>query len=125
MSYIGLDVGTSGCKAAVISPDGMILFSAGREYPFISPKPGWVELNPAQVWESVLDVLKEIAPHAEDARTIAVSSIGESMVMLDQDENILYNGIVYLDQRCKDTLPEIEAKITPYELLYVDRLAGI
>ncbi len=116
MSYIGLDVGTSGCKAAVISPEGKILFSAGEEYAFVSPNPGWVELDPAQVWKSVLNVLREIAPHAGDARTIAVSSIGESMVMLDKDENILYNGIVYLDQRCKDTLPEIEAKISPYEL---------
>lgn len=116
MSYIGLDVGTSGCKAALLSTDGKILFSADRQYSFISPHPGWVELDPAEVWHAVTEVLGEIAPHAQDARTIAVSSIGESMVILDENDRILYNGIVYLDQRCKDTLPEIEAKISARRL---------
>lgn len=116
MSYIGLDVGTSGCKAALISVKGEILFSASREYPFVSPRSGWVELDPAEVWHAVTEVLREIAPYAQDARTIAVSSIGESMIMLDDKDQILYNGIVYLDRRCKDTLAEIETKVPPRRL---------
>ncbi|WP_334105247.1 FGGY-family carbohydrate kinase [Muricomes intestini] len=116
MSYIGLDIGTSGCKAAVISTEGKILFSSAQEYSFLSPHPGWVELNPAQVWQSVCRILTEISPYARDTRSIAVSSIGESIVMLNSEDKILYNGIIYLDQRCKDTLPEIEEKIPAYEL---------
>lgn len=116
MSYIGLDVGTSGCKAAVVSTSGEILYSAGREYTFVSPKPGYVELDPAGVWLAVKEVLAQIAPHAQDARTIAVSSIGESMAILDNKDRVLCNGIIYLDQRCVDTLPEIEEKISACEL---------
>jgi len=116
MSYIGLDVGTSGCKAAVITSDGEISYSAAKEYPFISPRAGYVELDPAVVWKAVKTVLKQIAPHAQNAGVIAVSSIGEAMVILDKSENILYNGITYLDQRCQDTLSEIEKKISPHEL---------
>lgn len=116
MSYIGLDVGTSGCKAAVVSTAGEILYSAGREYSFTSPKAGYVELDPAEVWLAVKEVLRQIAPHAQDARTIAVSSIGESMAILDSEDHVLCNGIVYLDQRCVDTLPEIEEKISAHRL---------
>mgnify|MGYP005785927807 FL=1 len=116
MSYIGLDVGTSGCKAAILTREGKITHSASEEYAFCSPRPGYVELDPAVVWAAVKKVLKEIAPHTEDVRNIAVSSIGEAMVMLDEEDHILCNGITYLDQRCKDTLPEISRKISAYEL---------
>ena len=34
--YIGLDVGTSGCKASVVDRKGKILASARREYKFES-----------------------------------------------------------------------------------------
>lgn len=116
MSYIGLDVGTSGCKAAIISADGDILHSASAEYAFESPKPGYVELNPLTVWNSTKEVLASIAPFASDAKTIAVSSIGEAMVILDSHDVPLYNGITYLDQRCIDTLPVIEETISAKKL---------
>ena len=119
MSYIGLDVGTSGCKAAVISTDGVLKYSADAQYAFSSPQPGYVELDPQIVWTSVINVLKEISPFAADANTIAVSSIGESMVILDKEDRILYNGIVYLDQRCTDTLALIESQISPQELHHI------
>ncbi len=43
MAYIGLDVGTSGCKASVVSPDGAVLFSKSKEYRFELPRnrAGW------------------------------------------------------------------------------------
>lgn len=116
MSYIGLDVGTSGCKAAIISTTGEILHSASDEYAFESPQAGYVELNPLTVWNSVKKALTSIAPFAGDAKTIAVSSIGEAMVILDDQDVPLYNGITYLDQRCVDTLPIIEQSISAKKL---------
>lgn len=116
MAYIGLDVGTSGCKAAILTGEGQIIHSASEEYSFCSPRPGYVELDPELVWTAVKKVLKKISPWAGDVKNIAVSSIGESMVMLDKDDHILYNGITYLDQRCVDTLPEINRKISAREL---------
>ena len=37
MSYLGLDIGTGGCKAAVFDGDGRLLALAYREYPLLSP----------------------------------------------------------------------------------------
>ena len=34
MSIIGLDIGTTGCKAVVFNENGLILARAYREYPF-------------------------------------------------------------------------------------------
>lgn len=116
MAYIGLDVGTSGCKASVVSPDGAVLFSKSKEYRFELPQPGWVELNPQIVWQAVREVLAAVAPSAKDVRAMAVSTLGEAMVFLDAQEKPLCNGIVYLDDRCPDIPAWIAQKTDPYAL---------
>ena len=95
--YIGLDVGSSGCKAAVLDQKGNILTEKRREYSFEYPAKGRVELNPVTVWNCVKEVLADIAQENCNCelRMIAVSSIGESMVMVDEADNVLYNGIMY------------------------------
>ncbi len=110
-AYIGLDVGTSSCKANVIDTMGNILATARREYGFVYPGPGMVELDPVVVWSSVCEVLAEIADAGDDAeiRLLAVSSIGEAVVMVDKAENVLRNGITYLDQRGPETIPYIRS----------------
>lgn len=111
IAYIGLDVGTSSCKANVIDTEGNILASARREYGFVYPGPDMVELDPAVVWNNVCEVLAEIANIGNDVeiRLLAVSSIGEAMVMIDKAGNVLRNGITYLDQRGPETVPYIRS----------------
>ena len=53
MSLLGIDVGTTGCKAAVFSTEGHQLASAYEEYDNLRPKPGWAELDAAEVWGKV------------------------------------------------------------------------
>lgn len=115
--YIGLDVGTSGCKAAVIGENGAVLAMASREYAFEMPKPGWVELNPCTVWKAVVEVLRDVACAAGSARAIAVSSIGESLILLDDHDRPLTNAIVYLDTRAANAADEVRARFDP-EALY-------
>ena len=40
MSYLGLDIGTTGCKAGVFSQEGRLLALAYREYPLLAPERG-------------------------------------------------------------------------------------
>ena len=96
--YIGLDVGTSGCKASAIDENGKTLVSARREYRFEYPGKGMVELNPDTVWRCVKETLTEIGASGVEAKMIAVSSIGEAMVMLDDQDRVLRGGITYLDE---------------------------
>jgi xylulokinase len=53
MSLLGIDIGTTGCKAIVFRVDGQVLGHAYREYPLIHPREGWTELDPSQVWACV------------------------------------------------------------------------
>lgn len=45
MSLLGIDIRTTGCKAAVFSEEGNFISSVYEEYDILRPKSGWAELN--------------------------------------------------------------------------------
>ena len=103
MSLMGIDVGTTGCKAVVFDESGKQLAVAYREYPLLSPQPGWFELDPRQVLDDVKASVKEAAARTDDpVRALAVSSQGEAIVPVGRDGEILTNSIVSSCPRTAD-----------------------
>jgi xylulokinase len=58
---LGLDVGATGAHAVAIDETGTILASASLGYPTQSPRPGWLEQDPADWWRAAARVLTEVA----------------------------------------------------------------
>ena len=103
MGLMGLDIGTTGTKAIVFSREGKILASAYREYPLHSPRPGWLEINPSQVWKNVVEAVNEAARKTKDPVTaLAISCLGEAATPIARDGAILHNSILGFDSRAKD-----------------------
>ena len=50
MSFLGIDVGTTGCKTCVFREDGALIASAYREYDVRVSQPGYAELDARAVW---------------------------------------------------------------------------
>jgi xylulokinase len=100
MSLMGLDVGSTGCKAVVFSEDGQQLARAYREYPEIYPQAGWIELDPTRVWQGVREVIAEAAAAVRDpVRALSISAMGEAFTSVGKDGEFLYNTIVSPDNR--------------------------
>lgn len=111
MAILGLDIGTTGCKATLFSGDGAILAYAYAEYPIESPRIGWFELDPAKVWQAAKSVIRKVcAEGAEDVWCISTSSLGEAFVCLDEDGTELRNSMLYLDERGGEESEEIGAR---------------
>lgn len=53
MCLMGIDIGTSGCKATIIDFEGNIKGQAYKEYSLITPFMGWQEIDSNLVWTSV------------------------------------------------------------------------
>ncbi|MCA9415790.1 MAG: hypothetical protein KC917_05950 [Candidatus Omnitrophica bacterium] len=103
MSLMGVDVGTTGCKAVVFDESGKQLAVAYREYPLLSPKPGWFELDPQRVLEDVKASVKEAAGKTDDpVQALAVSSQGEAIVPVGKNREFLANSIVSSCPRTAD-----------------------
>ena len=106
MSLLGLDVGTTGCKAIVFDLDGNVLDSGYREYPLIHPNPGWAEIDPNILWGSVKTVTREavLAAKAKNqVKALSISAQGEAVVPVAKNGDPLYNFSVSFDSR---TLPQ-------------------
>ena len=101
MAYIGLDIGTSGCKGAIISKNGEVIASAHAAYELKFPHRGFVELDPLEIFSKVKQVLKELAPEAGAVTSLSLSSFGEAFVLLDASDTPLNNFITYADNRCE------------------------
>ncbi|MDR3210666.1 MAG: hypothetical protein LBU79_01970 [Planctomycetota bacterium] len=102
MSVLGIDLGTSSCKVGVFNETGL-LAAAGREYPILSPAPGYAELDPVAAWnsvkESLRDALSQAGPEAGKVQAISFSSMGEVIVPLDKDGVVVSNALHSYDIR--------------------------
>jgi xylulokinase len=96
MSLLGIDVGTTGCKAAVFSLEGTLLASAYEEYDVHRPQPGWAELDAAHVWNRIQTTIRRVSADSSSnpIQALAVSSLGEAMVPVTADRRIIGPSIV-------------------------------
>ncbi|MDP2338142.1 MAG: FGGY-family carbohydrate kinase [Bacteroidota bacterium] len=107
MSYLGLDIGTGGCKAVVFNGEGVELASAFREYPVLHPHPDWAELNPNEVIDKCFEVIEEVNSRISDpVVSMSISSQGEAFTPVGWDGQILGNAMVSSDSRARDIAAE-------------------
>lgn len=101
MSILGLDIGTSVCKGAAYALDGNVIATSFREYPTLHPQPGWAELDSRQAWALVKEVIAEIATATDNDPITAISmgAMGEAMVPVSKEGEILGNSILFMDTR--------------------------
>ncbi|MEG0693540.1 MAG: FGGY-family carbohydrate kinase, partial [Oscillospiraceae bacterium] len=108
MALLGLDVGTTGCKAIIYNHQGKKLGSCYQEYQSIAEN-GRFEIDPNTVWESVCKVLTgAVSQSGETVNAVGISSFGESAVPIDINGTILANAILYTDPRGEEECKLLE-----------------
>ena len=113
MAFIGLDVGTTGCKATVIDAGGNVKSYAYQEYAPIIPAKGRAELDVNVVWEGAKKVLSEAAAKSgETIDVVTVATFGEVFALLDDKDRIIANAILYTDERGTQEEADIAEKIS-------------
>ena len=61
---MALDAGTTSIRAILFDRSGDVVAEATQEFPQIYPKPGWVEHNPLDIWNTQVTVAKEVLARA-------------------------------------------------------------
>ena len=104
---LGIDIGTSGCKAIVVDEAGSILSSATAEYPIYQPKAGYSEQEPEDWWQGVIESVRAVM-HA-DRKLLGISLSGQmhGMVALDDKNTVVRRAILWNDQRTQAQCDEI------------------
>ena len=120
MSFLGVDIGTTGCKGSVFDESGKVLTSAYQEYCTSSPRAGWFELDCREVIAKCKEVISECANTVKDTDNIvslSVSSQGEAFTLLDKRGEYLCRAMVSFDTRSQKQVEEF-SKSFGLERLY-------
>jgi ribulokinase len=103
---LGLDMGTGGCKAALIDDEGQVLGYSFREYPFINERPGWSEHDPQLYWKLACELIKHVIElahvDASQIRAVGVSSALPALVMVDREGHPLQRAYNLMDRRATE-----------------------
>jgi len=116
MTYLGIDIGTSGVKALLIDEHGRALgdASAAAVEP-VRPHPGWSEQNPADWWSATLaavDALSKSHPgELASVRGIGLSGHMHGATLLDKNDDVLRPCILWNDGRSAVECAEMEAAL--------------
>lgn len=114
MLFLGIDIGSSGCKASVVNIEGEILCSAKREYEIVTLQNGYRELDGELVFGKVLEALVEISHKCDlkDLATISTTSFGEMVVPVDENAKPVARAISYDDPRGWDEINQLLENIS-------------
>ncbi len=106
---LAVDQGTSGTKTVIFDNDGRIRAKAASEVKSFYPSAGFVEQNPDEIYESVLDSVKKCLSELEknegsisDISACGISNQRETFLLWDNHGKPLCNAVVWQCKRSVD-----------------------
>jgi glycerol kinase len=111
--YIGaLDQGTTSTRFLVFDRSGSILALDQREHRQIFPRPGWVEHDPDEIWETTQSVIAGALTKAgirrEQLAAVGITNQRETTVLWDRRSGVpVSNAIVWQDTRTADLCTQL------------------
>ncbi len=113
--YLGLDQGTTGTTALLLDENWDCIAKACREHTQFYPSPGWVEHDPLEIWDRILEVVdaaaKEAGVGVSDITCVGLGNQGETVMLWDKTTGLpVYNAIVWQDRRTASQADEISEK---------------
>ena len=112
---LGIDIGTSACKAALFSPDGKVVAQESAVYKVFYPQKGWAEQNPDDWWNAVCAALRAMLESSgiDSADIAGVGIDGQSWaaIPLSKDGKCLCNTPIWMDMRAESICLELKKNI--------------
>lgn len=113
--YLGLDQGTTGTTALIFDSQWNQIARGYKEHTQYYPKPGWVEHDPMEIWNSILETIAMAAEEAgiqvADLTCMGLDNQGETVMLWDRYTGVpVYNAIVWQDRRTAKMADELAEK---------------
>ena len=120
---LGLDVGTSSLKTAVIDEDGYMISKAMIEYEPLYLQPGWQEISADSIWQAIVAGLKEMITEGgtDPSRIvgIGISCLCPGLTAIGENGEILHDPIIYSDRRSVEEAEAIKEAVGEEHLFYI------
>ncbi|MGE5589326.1 MAG: glycerol kinase GlpK [Bacillota bacterium] len=112
---LALDQGTTSSRAILFTQDGRSVGQLNQEFQQIYPKPGWVEHNPMDIWNTQIGVAKKLLADKgikpEEIAAIGITNQRETTVVWDKNTGEpVHNAIVWQCRRTAGYCDELKGK---------------
>jgi len=118
---LGIDLGSSGLKAVLLSPETGIVATETIPVSLFSDRPGWAEADPKEWWSAVCLVvgklLTQINCEATAISAVAVSGMVPAILMVDRNGEPLRRAILQNDARASHEITFLKEKLAGIDLL--------
>ncbi len=116
MPYLlGIDVGTSGTKAALFKDDGSTAASHTIGYPLHHPQNGWAEQTPEDWWAAVVGTIRAVLDMSgvspSDIAGVGLTGQMHGLTLLDERDEVIRPAIIWCDQRTGSECAEITSRM--------------
>ncbi len=115
MTTLGIDLGTSELKLALVDATGALVASAGAPLTVSRPHPHWAEQHPHDWWDALViaaNALRSRHPDAWDAvRAIGLSGQMHGAVLVDEERRVLRPAILWNDTRSSAQCEELVRRL--------------
>lgn len=107
--WLGVDLGSSSCKAVVCDSNLAVLHTASREYPMDINSAGWAEHDPWVILKAVTQVVQEILGKSpiQQIKGIGFSGFMHSIMAVDRELNPITPCLAWADLRTIKQVQEI------------------
>ncbi len=106
---LGIDVGTTGVRAAAFEPDGRLVADASEPCPPDAPRAGWAEADPERWWKAVAGVCARVTAQAgPDVAAIGVTGQAPTAVLVDAEGTAIAPALLWLDVRAGEEARTLE-----------------
>ncbi len=100
---IGIDVGTTGTKSAILSESGELITTAYRSYPIDTRPGGIAEQNACDWWDAAVQTVREcVASVKGECIAISLSTQGSTMFCADENMEPMHPAITWMDMRAEE-----------------------
>ena len=72
---LGIDIGSSGVKAALVDPHEGVLATAQEQVALLSPRPGWAEADPDDWWRAVCSLVPRLLEETGAGRELTIAAV--------------------------------------------------
>ncbi|HEL1669035.1 TPA: glycerol kinase GlpK [Streptococcus suis] len=111
---MAIDQGTTSSRAIIFNKKGEKVGSYQKEFTQIFPKPGWVEHNANEIWNSVQSVIAgsfiESGVRPDQIEGIGITNQRETTVVWDKETGLpIYNAIVWQSRQTAHIADQLKA----------------
>ena len=112
-TLMGIDVGTTSTKVVLFDQNGAeIARATSRPYQNFTPRSGWVEQNPEELWQALLSTIRDSLQSTKDdihVTAICMAVQSGSLIPVDSNGQPVYPLITWLDGRAEEVVNEWKA----------------